>query len=190
MKNATDILIEAVSAKGLPESVSTWGRIGESLTFTIPGSSKAMVASEESLKADFIVDIYEDGESANTVLESLKAVIQAMINGEFCGEELRVVDAAGSERLVTVQIGDDPVTTSHDFKLLVSEQEFIDELIQIGVEIDTDDLKDELSELCLIHCHEYSGAKELMSEAGKAVAEFADGSKLEFGKSNGVIVLI
>ena len=109
-----------------------------------------MVASEESLKADFFVSNTEDAEMAYNDLESLKAVIQAMVNGEFCGEDLRVVNADDTERFITVQIGEDPVTTSHDFELLVPEQEFIDGLSQIGVEIDNEDLEDALSELSLI----------------------------------------
>jgi hypothetical protein len=190
MKNATDVLIEAMNAKGLPECVSTWGRIGESLTFAIQGSFEPMVASEESLKADFFVSNTEDAEMAYNDLESLKAVIQAMVNGEFCGEDLRVVNADDTERFITVQIGEDPVTTSHDFELLVPEQEFIDGLSQIGVEIDNEDLEDALSELCLSHCQEDSGVKALMSDASVAVAEFSDGFKLKFGKSNGWIVVI
>ncbi len=188
--NSTDILIEAVMENGLPVSITTWGRISENTRFAFRGSSALVVTSEESLKADFIVGNDEDYEPAYSDLESLKAVIQAMINGEFCGEDLKVVDTHGSIRLITVQIDDEPVTTNHDFSLLVSEQEFSDQLSKKGVDIDVDDIVDELPEICLTHCVELLLEKTFMSFENTVVVTFASGSKLKFGKNNDLIIVV
>lgn len=189
MKNSTDLLMEAVSVKGLPDFVHSWGHVSESLTFSISGSSLAMVKSEELLKADFIVSNEDEAELAYNDLDSLKAVVLALINGNFSGEDLSVIDTKGSERLLPVQI-DEPVTISHDFELLVSEKKFLGGLSQIGVDIEIQDLEYELSEICSVHCEEQSGEKHLSSKSGVAVVEFKDGTTMKFANQNGIIGII
>jgi hypothetical protein len=186
MKNATDLIIELVATKGLPVRVSSLGRIGEGRTFTIGDSGEPVIASEEALKADFHVS--NDDEPAYTDVESLKSVIKALINGEFSDEHLSVVDPDGSERLVMVEIGDEPRTTSLNYELLVSPEELLGHLEKLGVEIGIDDLEDELPNVCMNHGEEESGEKVLTSDCGVAVVEFTDGSKISFKNDGGLIV--
>jgi hypothetical protein len=189
MKNSTDVLIEAVTTRGLPTRVTTFGYIVEDLVHRIRGSKVPIVSSAEFLKAEFIVGDDEDAEPAYTDIDSLKAVIQAMINGRFSDEDLCVVDASGSERLVSVQIGDEPNTKSLDYDLLVSTKKFVNELAKIGVEVDPEDVEDELGDLFYEHFEEHDGRKTLGSEAGYATVEFADGTTLSFKRSDGLIVV-
>lgn len=187
MKNITDLMIELVAVKGLPERVSSWGAIGENRTFTLGDSDQAVIASKEFLKADFHVS--NDDEPAYMNVESLKSVIKALINGDFSDDYLRVVDQDGSEHFVTVEIGFEPRTISLDYELLVSHEDLLEQLEEAGIEIEIDDLDDELADVCMNHCEEKSSEKILTSNCGVAVVKFTDGSEVSFRNDGGVIVL-
>ena len=187
MKNATDILIEALELHGLPSEVGARGRISEYIKYAIHGDQTPIIESSESLKG-WVVISNEDEQNLSDI-ESLQYVIQAFVEGWTSGEDLLCRDKNGAEHFLELS-AIDPDTESHDFEILIDDDEFRDIFFKATGNFPDSDEDLDLMDFCTNYCHEIEWEKNVTLGYGVAWLKFSDGFELGFTAKGNVIVAI
>lgn len=152
-------------------------------------TSSPVIAAQITLKG--ILLIKNDDLMAYDDLASLKSVVQAVINRKFFGDVLIVEDCDGVVHHVPVELvelveGD---ANSHEVELIVPASDLSNELAKIDVCVDSDEIEDELMDICSDHCDVLSVEREFMCCSNIASLVFTDGSSMKFGhNANAMIV--
>ena len=111
MKNATDILIDAIEVHGLPSEVGARGRTSEYIKYALKTDQTPIIESSEGLKG-WIVISNEDEENLSN-LESIQCVIKAFVENSTSGECLRCHDKDGEEYFLDLSAVEPPPVSDY-----------------------------------------------------------------------------
>ncbi|MDO9025289.1 hypothetical protein [Zwartia sp.] len=187
MKNATDILIEAIELHGLPSEVGAIGRISEYIKYAIHGDQTPIIQSSEGLKG-WVVISNEDEQNFSD-FDSLQYVIQAFIEGWTSGEDLLCRDKNGVEHFLELS-ANNLDTKSYDFEILIDDDDFRDIFFKATGDFPDSDEDLDLMDFCTNYCHEIEWEKYVTLGYEAAWLKFSDGFELGFTANGDVIVAI
>ena len=189
MKNMTDVLTNIVSAKGLPVSISTFGRATENWTYALEGMSYPIIGVQISLKGR--LNVKNDDMLAFDDFASLMAVLQAVLNNKFYDDYLLVAERDGCIDHVPIHLGEPAEANSCEVTLIVRASDVSDTLALIGERVDVAEIEDDPMGICDDYCYVLSCEKEFSTNSGMASLMFSDGSNVNIGRNaNGMTISI